>query len=177
MSVQCTEIEFHNNSQYCIQCVGEMCWQKMSIAMFCNSATVQFLVTTRTDGRWQKLCLNQFSLFSEAIYELHLLGGYADDAKRGHKLTQRFMKHLHDLPIRLNILTCCLGPPNTRSVDKGQCPKRSLYYFHSFLSFLVNLSKRTTITSLYCFPVEYNNFLRDKLRVIFYLVSLLSAIS
>ena len=73
--------------------------------MFCNSATVQFFVTT---------CFNEFSLFSEAIYELHLLGGYSDDAKRGHKLTQRFMKHLHDLPIRLNILTCCLGPPNTR---------------------------------------------------------------
>ena len=73
--------------------------------MFCNLPTVQFFVMK---------CFNDFLLFSEAIYELHLLGGYSDDAKRGHKLTQRFMKHLHDLPIRLNILTCCLGPPNTR---------------------------------------------------------------
>ena len=25
-----TEIEFHNNSQYCIQCVGENCWQNVN---------------------------------------------------------------------------------------------------------------------------------------------------
>merc|ERR1711915_110356 len=51
-----------------------------------------------------------------AVYELHLIGGYADDAKRGRKLSQRFFKHLHDLPIRLEIKTCCLGQPNTRKV-------------------------------------------------------------
>ena len=51
----------------------------------------------------------------EAIYELHLLGGYADDSKRGHKLTQRFMHHLHhDVKMKLNIVSCCLGPPNTK---------------------------------------------------------------
>jgi len=48
------------------------------------------------------------------VYEVHLIGGYADDAKRGHKLTQRFLKHLHDLPIRMEIKTCCLGTPNTK---------------------------------------------------------------
>ena len=48
------------------------------------------------------------------VYELHLVGGYADDAKRGHKLSQRFFKHLHDLPIRLEVKTCCLGPTNTK---------------------------------------------------------------
>ena len=52
---------------------------------------------------------------TDTVYELHLWGGYADDAKRGHKLTQRFMHHLHnDLAIKLNIVTCCLGPPNTK---------------------------------------------------------------
>ena len=50
----------------------------------------------------------------DTIYELHLLGGYADDSKRGQKLTQRFMQHLHDLKIHLNIVTCCLGPTNTK---------------------------------------------------------------
>jgi len=51
------------------------------------------------------------------VYEVHLIGGYADDAKRGHKLSQRFFKHLHDLAIRLEIKTCCLGTPNTKKAD------------------------------------------------------------
>ena len=53
-------------------------------------------------------------LDSKAVYELHLVGGYADDAKRGAKLSQRFLQHLHDLPIRLEIKSCCLGKPNSK---------------------------------------------------------------
>ena len=48
------------------------------------------------------------------VYELHLVGGYADDAGKARKISQRFFKHLHDIPIRLELKTCCLGRPNTR---------------------------------------------------------------
>lgn len=64
----------------------------------------------------------QVELDPTTVYEVHLVGGYADDAKRGHKLSQRFFKHLHDLPIRLEIKTCCLGSPNTRKVDGQSQP-------------------------------------------------------
>lgn len=64
----------------------------------------------------------QVELDPATVYELHLIGGYADDAKRGHKLSQRFFKHLHDLPIRLEIKTCCLGTANTKKVDGQSQP-------------------------------------------------------
>jgi len=66
---------------------------------------------------------SSFEIDDEAIFEVHLLGGYADDAKRGHKLTQRFMHHLHnDVNLKLNIVTCCLGPPNTKKMDGQSHP-------------------------------------------------------
>jgi len=64
----------------------------------------------------------EVTLDPSEVYELHLVGGYADDAKRGHKLSQRFFKHLHDLPIRLEIKTCCLGPSNTKKSDGQSQP-------------------------------------------------------
>jgi len=65
---------------------------------------------------------SQVELDPTTVYELHLVGGYADDAKRGHKLSQRFFKHLHDLPIRLEVKTCCLGPSNTKKVNGESQP-------------------------------------------------------
>ena len=49
-----------------------------------------------------------------AVYELHLVGGYADDAGKSKKISQRFFHHLHSLSTRLELATCCLGLPNTR---------------------------------------------------------------
>ena len=49
-----------------------------------------------------------------AVYELHLVGGYADDAGKSQKISQRFFHHLHSLSTRLELVTCCLGRPNTR---------------------------------------------------------------
>lgn len=56
------------------------------------------------------------------VYELHLVGGYADDAGKARKISQRFFKHLHDIPIRLELKTCCLGRPNTRKSSEGCQP-------------------------------------------------------
>ena len=70
-----------------------------------------------------------FNILQDVVYELHLLGGYADEAKRGHKLTQRFLKHLHDLPIRLEIVTCCLGPPNTKYHQPTCLPSLEMLQF------------------------------------------------
>jgi len=49
-----------------------------------------------------------------AVHELHLVGGYADDAGKSKKISQRFFHHLHSLSTRLELVTCCLGQPNTR---------------------------------------------------------------
>ena len=56
-----------------------------------------------------------------AVYELHLVGGYADDAGKSKKISQRFFHHLHTLSTRLELKTCCLGAPNTkRNGDQSQ---------------------------------------------------------
>ena len=55
-----------------------------------------------------------------AVYELHLVGGYADDAGKSKKISQRFFHHLHSLSTRLELVTCCLGEPNTRNGRNGE---------------------------------------------------------
>jgi hypothetical protein len=36
----------------------------------------------------------------DTVYELSLVGGYADDAAKAQKISHRFFRHLHELPIR-----------------------------------------------------------------------------
>jgi len=67
-------------------------------------------------------CDNEDEDDDDCIYELHLVGGYADDAGMAHKITQRFFKHLHEVPVKLNLRTCCLGPPNTKKMGGQSQP-------------------------------------------------------
>jgi hypothetical protein len=36
----------------------------------------------------------------DEVYEVYLVGGYADDAAKAQKISHRFFRHLHELPIR-----------------------------------------------------------------------------
>ena len=53
-----------------------------------------------------------FSL--DAEFELHLVGGYADDAGKSEKISQRFLTLFHEMQTRFELKTCCLGRPNTK---------------------------------------------------------------
>ena len=41
----------------------------------------------------------------DVVYDLYLVGGYKDDAGKAQKISQRFFKHLHELTIRLAIIS------------------------------------------------------------------------
>ena len=50
--------------------------------------------------------------------ELHFVGGYADEAKKAHRLSMRLLDFFHQSRIQFNLATLCVGPPNTRM---GRC--------------------------------------------------------
>ena len=57
---------------------------------------------------------NDVELDPAHVYDLHIVGGYADDSGMGAKISKRFFQHLNKLPIRLELQSCCLGQPNTK---------------------------------------------------------------
>jgi len=69
------------------------------------------------DGEEQE---EEEELDPSTVYELHLVGGYADDAGKSKKISQRFFHHLHSLSTRMELVTCCLGEPNTRNGRNGE---------------------------------------------------------
>ena len=77
-------------------------WKKRQVNNFENYKTLTYFIFS--------FIVNYFIIFSrdwilklfiiDAVYELYIVGGYADDAGKAKKISHRFFKHLHDLKVR-----------------------------------------------------------------------------
>lgn len=57
----------------------------------------------------------------EDTVDLHFVGGYADEAKKAHRLSMRLLEFFEQSKINFNLATLCIGPPNTRTGRSGRC--------------------------------------------------------